>query len=252
MPAGRFKAVVFDLDDTLYPESQFAASGFRAVARYIHRLYGLQVGEELGARYRAGERGDLFTPTLGRHFKRIEPALVQRLHEIMYCHRPTITLYPDARIALALLSARRLPIGLMTDQPGHLQRNKVQALELHHLIDSFAYADDLGGPDYWKPCPDAFHILAIQMEIEPHEMVYVGDDPRLDFIAPRALGMGAIRVQRDAAPPPPLPAPAQEAHITIPSLDMLWDALQTLERSFQGAHTSVPLGSVGGPLAKLN
>src|SRR5262245_997772 len=37
--------VVFDLDDTLYPERAFVQSGFRAVGRYIERNFGTDVYE---------------------------------------------------------------------------------------------------------------------------------------------------------------------------------------------------------------
>ena len=35
------KAIVFDLDDTLYPEMEFVMSGFRAVAKYLAKKYKL-------------------------------------------------------------------------------------------------------------------------------------------------------------------------------------------------------------------
>jgi FMN phosphatase YigB (HAD superfamily) len=75
--------------------------------------------------------------------------------------------------------------------------------------------------------------MALQLDVEPEEMVYVGDDPHLDFIAPRQLGLGTVRVIHKGTDNATRASPTalHEAHITIPSLDMLWEALQMLERS---------------------
>jgi putative hydrolase of the HAD superfamily len=35
------RAIVFDLDETLYPERRFALSGFLAVARHVNGRYGV-------------------------------------------------------------------------------------------------------------------------------------------------------------------------------------------------------------------
>ena len=35
------KIIIFDLDDTLYPEIEFVMSGFRAVSRYISKKYNI-------------------------------------------------------------------------------------------------------------------------------------------------------------------------------------------------------------------
>jgi len=39
------KAIIFDLDDTLYPEKKFIMSGFRAVAKYLSKKHKLNYNE---------------------------------------------------------------------------------------------------------------------------------------------------------------------------------------------------------------
>lgn len=233
MSTRRFKALVFDLDDTLYPESQFVLSGCRAVSNYINRIYGLQLFDDFVEAYRSGARANLFTEVLQRYCKQVEPFLIQRLAEIYRCHFPSLELYPDARIGLALLPGKGLFSGLMTDGFGCVQKNKVQALNLRNLIDSAVYADDLGGEEFWKPSPEPFHILSIQMDIDPHEMIYVGDNPLVDFITPRRMGMGTIQVARPdgehALDTPP--TPQHHPHLRIRSLELILEAWQELEKS---------------------
>ncbi len=231
MPERRFKAMVFDLDDTLYPEANFVESGCRAVANYINRIYGMRILDDLIETYKAGERVNLFTSVLQRYFKQVEPLLVQRLAEIYRCHFPSLELFPDARIALALLPGKGIFSGVMTDGFGCVQKNKMQALNLRNLINSVVYADDLGGEEFWKPSPEPFHILAIQMEIETHEMIYVADNPLIDFLAPRRLGMGAIHIARPGADHERNIPPTQEhqPHLQITSLEYILDAWHELE-----------------------
>src|SRR5213592_4647719 len=59
----RTRAVVFDLDDTLYPESAYVRSGFRAVAEEAARRYGVSADEaysELERLFEDGVRGNTF------------------------------------------------------------------------------------------------------------------------------------------------------------------------------------------------
>lgn len=232
MTARRFRAVVFDLDDTLYPESQFVLSGFRAVARYVHKMYGIDIYPALAERYAAGERGNLIASAMQERFRVVEPLLIQKLAEIYRCHYPKIELFQDARVGLALLSGRRIRIGLVTDGYGCVQKNKVEALGLAPLIDSMVFADDLGGEEYWKPSPEPFFILALQLELDPGQMAYVGDNASIDFLGPRKIGMATIHLVRKGAEYASVqpPTPAHAPHLRIGSLNSILQALAELEQ----------------------
>jgi len=59
----RWRAVVLDLDDTLYPEAAYVRSGFRAVAGRAEGTLGIPAPEgerELVSLFEAGVRGDTF------------------------------------------------------------------------------------------------------------------------------------------------------------------------------------------------
>ena len=239
----RFKAVVFDLDDTLFPGRQYTISGFRAAGNYLKRIFGVDLHADLLQAYEAGHGDDSVEYVLRRRFSMVEPLLLNRLEGIVRCHMPVLELYPDARTALALIGTRGFQVGIMADGPAHIQRNKISALNLKPLIHSMVMADDLGGREYWKPAPDPFHILALQLELEVHEMVYVGDDPNLDFLGPRRLGMGTIRIRRKDGIHARIEPPAPEAapHISIPALDHMLTALDTLEQTFVATPEMSPL-----------
>jgi putative hydrolase of the HAD superfamily len=193
-----YKAVVFDLDETLYPYEQYMVSGFQAVSRFVDNAYGVRILDELIGAYHRGEtlRG-CFESALGVHFKQVASTLVNRLQYVFAAHEPCLDLHEDARVCLALLIARNVRVAVLADGPSEIQHLKMQALGLEPLVDALIYPDELiGGRACWQPCEDPFHILALQLEADLQDMVFVGDNPRVDFLAPRKLGLATVRVCR--------------------------------------------------------
>ncbi len=99
----RWRAVVFDLDDTLYPEVEFVRSGFRASARWAGRVLGEDeeaVFQELWADFEEGVRGDAFDRWLRRrgHAVGSNRELMIKAYR---SHLPQISLYPDVLPVLA-------------------------------------------------------------------------------------------------------------------------------------------------------
>jgi putative hydrolase of the HAD superfamily len=232
-----FKAAIFDLDDTLYPEQQYALSGFRAVSEYVRTLYNLNIYEGLVQRYLSGERMNVFGATLEQYFKTVEPEFLRRVVYVYWAHHPRIDLFSDARVCLALLISRGIPVGLLTAGQSAIQRKKVAALELEPLLDALVYADDLLGPKQpCQPCDDAFHIMALQLGVELGQMLYIGDNPLVDFITPRQLGMKTVRIRRKhgehACDEPPTPEHAPD--ITLTGLEELTGACMTADTADGG------------------
>ena len=83
---------------------------------------------------------------------------------------------------------------ILTDGRPEGQRNKLRALGLESLADDILITDELGGPQFRKPCDIAFRILQTRWRLPAAEIVYVGDNPVKDFQAPRQLGMKCLRV----------------------------------------------------------
>ncbi len=191
------RAVLFDLDDTLYPERQYVFSGFQAVSNYVQRIYGVLVFNDLMQTYLAGERSNVFGAVLTKHFGRVEDHMLKKVLHVFWSHTPKIELYEDARICLALLFSRGIKVGVITTGRGGIQQKKIAALELEPLLDGIIYTDDLlGDNEPGQPNEDAFHILALQLDVELNEICYVGDNPLTDFAIPRRLGVKTVRICR--------------------------------------------------------
>lgn len=177
-------AVVFDLDDTLYPEKDYVRSGYKAVAAMFPQI--LHMEDELWAA-----------------FERKEPAIdaVLEKYGILSCkdatlqtyrlHKPNISLYPGVFEMLILIKKTK-KIGIITDGRPEGQHAKLDALGLYSIVDGVIITDELGGVQFRKPNDTAFRMMAEQLEVPFERMCYVGDNIAKDFIAPGKLGMRCI------------------------------------------------------------
>ena len=181
---GRVSAVIFDLDDTLYPEKDYVKSGYRAVAEYLgHPEY----ADKLYGYFEQGKNA--FDELLSEIGKEDE---LKKVLEIYREHKPKISLYPEMEKAIDTLRAKEIKIGIITDGRPNGQRNKLEALGLEAKIDEFIITDELGGIQFRKPCDIAFRILQTRFRLPFEEILYVGDNPTKDFVAPMQLGMKSL------------------------------------------------------------
>ncbi|NLM97161.1 MAG: HAD-IA family hydrolase [Halanaerobiaceae bacterium] len=193
------KAVIFDLDDTLYYELDYVKSGFRAVSRYISSKYGVSEEEFYQLQLDILEMeglGKVFDLTLENFSLPLDE--VERMLAVYRSHIPEgIQLYEDAEYILKKLKReKKYKTGIITDGNSLVQWNKIKALSLIDLVDEIIVTDDFG-IDKRKPAPFAYLKLLETFQIQAGEAVYIGDNPLKDFIGARKLGMKTIRVLRE-------------------------------------------------------
>jgi putative hydrolase of the HAD superfamily len=212
----RTRAVVFDLDDTLYPEEAYVRSGFRAAAQAAARLYGVPAAEayrELEQFFREGVRGDTFDRWL---YVRGITADVNQLVAAYRDHTPTLEPFPEAPDLLARLRGQGYTLGMLSDGEPAIQYGKLDALGLRDAFDATLVSGELGR-DAWKPSPRGLVTLLERLGVDPAEAVYVSDNPAKDFKAAREAEMRSIRVRREGGiyshlePKSPDYAPDEEA-----------------------------------------
>ncbi|UCC28699.1 MAG: HAD family hydrolase [Phycisphaerales bacterium] len=220
------KAVIFDLDDTLYPERAYAFSGFGAVATAFKDLLGdpAETTKQMERLFDSKHRRRVFNELLDRRGLPGDQQLIDRMIDTYRTHRPTITLHPDADRILTHLQGR-YELGLISDGPSISQWAKIDALGLRSRLDEIIITSDLD-PDYAKPHPAAFEQMAKRLDVEARQCVYVADNPAKDFIAPNALGWTTIQITRPDGIYTGLCAPdAAQAKRIIDTLDDLSKAL---------------------------
>ncbi|HUW81713.1 MAG TPA: HAD family hydrolase [Phycisphaerae bacterium] len=222
----QLRVIVFDLDDTLYPERDYVQSGFEAVARAFEAE--LRPTFDLATRmkqvFESGDRSRVFDSILGDLHRPPDPALIQRMVDVYRNHQPRIRLFADADAALDRL-ASRFKLALLSDGYLAAQRRKVDALGLAQRLDSIVLTDELGR-DYWKPDPRAFQRLAADLQLCGPQCAYVADNRSKDFVAPNQLGWRSVMVCRPGALYADWPAPAGgQPQFVIDSLNRLPESL---------------------------
>ncbi|MGE0628268.1 MAG: HAD family hydrolase [Hyphomicrobiaceae bacterium] len=189
--------IVFDLDDTLYPERQFAISGFRACERWLEQRYGVNgIVDDMTRMLDDGHMRSLFEITLRKHLGPYDDSLLESFIDIYRLHPPEISLYDDAAPALDHFEALG-PIGLITDGQEEVQSSKVRALELEPRFAHIIYTHALGGRSFSKPNPRAFELMEQALGGPGDRFLYVGDNPSKDFVAPNKRGWISVQIHRD-------------------------------------------------------
>ncbi len=172
--------VVFDLDDTLYNEVDFVRSGFEEVARYLgdkrYFHYMWEMFLEKGS-------GKIFNELIEKFSL---PVSVEELVTIYRFHKPNISM---PRQQIQLLGAIETPMALISDGHYLMQQNKFYALGLQKYI-LFPIFTHLYHTK--KPQKRAFEL--VQRHFRNFDcFVYIADNPKKDFFAPKELGWLTIR-----------------------------------------------------------
>ncbi|MFX0095818.1 MAG: HAD family hydrolase [Candidatus Hodarchaeota archaeon] len=187
------KAVIFDLDNTLYDERQYVRSGFRAVSEYMankfeldrNHLYRLllQIFSKKG-------RGKVFNIALEKINMKNEQTVLE-LVDVYRNHSPTIALFEDAENTLSKLR-QKYRLGLVTDGVKKVQENKIKALNIASLFDTITYAVEYGG----KTNNEVFLTTLRKLKTKPSHSVYIDDNPTKAFAITKKLNIKTIRIMK--------------------------------------------------------
>ena len=191
----RTRAIVFDLDDTLYPYRAFVRSGFRTVACRLAEARGVRPADILGVLRHAvakGNRGRALQELCARF--EWPASLVDSLADMIRDHAPTLRLPRESTETLATLG-KSWKIGVLTNGDPRVQRRKVAALGVEDLADAVLFASEYGDGS-GKPSPSAFHAVLDRLQVSARDAVFAGDDVRTDIAGAEAVGMKAIHVTR--------------------------------------------------------
>ena len=203
----QLRAVFFDIDDTLYSTTEFAAlarrNGIEAMRRYGLRLPAEMLMQEL--QEVIGE----FTTNYEHHFDKlllriprrayagINPGLlvaaaVVAYHDTKMTH---LTPYDDAVEALTKLADTDLIRGVITAGMEVKQAEKIIRLKIYDLLTPTAIfiSDQIGVS---KPNPKLYLKVCEEMGIRPQDAMYVGDNPQTDIDPPNSIGMITVRNRR--------------------------------------------------------
>ena len=222
-PFGPVEAVCFDLDDTLFDYTQYIEGGLRSAAAVVEDHTGEDYADELVRLYFEEDvRDGTFDHLLEREgladADDLPADLVGQLVEAYHDHDADLTPYDEADAVLSTLDDA-YHLGLVTD--GRNGRWKLDRLGFGGYFDAVVVAPE---HDLTKREADPFHRATEALGVDAERTMYVGDNPRTDFLHPNRLGMTTVRlargryVDRD-------PEAGEEPDVVIESLERLPDLL---------------------------
>jgi HAD superfamily hydrolase (TIGR01549 family) len=204
--------VLFDLDDTLCDYAGARARRLRIAFRtaLVHAPGGgadvdldRMIDESVAIHPHASEHfGDLLAG-----YGVADPAVTQAARTWYHTNRFLgLALFADAlgilRAIRAAVPGRR--IGLVTNGPADVQRDKIDLLGLAPSIDFILISGEFGAA---KPDPAIFHEALRRGRATSDQTVFIGDSPEYDVAGARAAGIRAIWMNRSGRPWPTAPPP---------------------------------------------
>lgn len=182
------QAVIFDLDDTLYPEKEYVRSGYHEVAKLLPMISDAE--EKLWNAFESRLNAiDTVLHEAGVYNELLKKDCLNA-YRAQSC--PDIHLYPGVKVMLNNLRRQDIKLGIITDGRPEGQHAKISTLGLENVIDKIIVTDELGGVEFRKPCEKAFTLMQETFRIPFEQMAYVGDNTKKDFIASEKLGMRSI------------------------------------------------------------
>lgn len=209
--------IIFDLDDTLYNEKTFVFSGFNEVAKWISSCTSISQNEIynfMSDELAKNGRGAIFDRVLEKYYK-LNKTNVKRCINIYRLHQPNIHLEANV-IALLNELRRTYPLYIVTDGHKLVQANKVKALGVERYVKK-AFITYRYGLKASKPSLICFEKIKQREKVNWKQMVYIGDNPKKDFVNLNKVNALTIRIlQGDYATL--AVEPAFDAKYTINSL----------------------------------
>lgn len=195
----QLSAVLFDIDDTLFPSSEFADAARQSAVDAI-----VAAGLEVDAKVAMDELYAVvneFSSNYGHHFDqlvvRLAPNLREGVHKALVVaagvrayHETKAHLkpFPDAIRCIEKLSHTSLILGVLTNGLTIKQAEKLVRLELQDAFspDAIFISEDLGVA---KPHPRIFQIACEALGVAPGSVLYIGDNPIKDVDAAHEAGL---------------------------------------------------------------
>lgn len=173
------KALVLDLDDTLYAEIDFLYSGYEHIAKRLEPEQWKPLFTHLVQLYHAGENAFQFLA------EKYQVALSTLLEWYRF-HTPNISLFKNVSEMLHQLQ-HDYKFAVITDGRSITQRNKLKALNLENLLDYVVISEEIGSE---KPAVQNYQ--AVENALQCDKYIYIGDNPKKDFVTPNKLGWETI------------------------------------------------------------
>lgn len=197
------KAVIFDLDDTLYDYKALERAAFECVGELVRERLGVSeeqyekafmrarqtTKERLGETAASHSRMLYFQKTL--EYLDIRPLyLVLEMYETYWgFFLDNMTLHPGVRELLDALHEKYIRVGVCTDLLSYIQHRKLRRLGMMDDVDCLVTSEEAGVE---KPAAGIFELCLKKLGLPAEEVCFVGDNLERDVKGSINAGMQAV------------------------------------------------------------
>ncbi|MBR4656116.1 MAG: HAD family hydrolase [Oscillospiraceae bacterium] len=201
------RAVIFDLDETLYAYSPCDRSGVEAMRLCLSEIMETDVAAGVFRRLLSEAKQYVKSNNRGTAASHNRMLYAQRICETVGCFCPESVLklyqaYWDRFLTvmrlrdgveelLEELHGKCVKVGICTDLTAQIQLRKLSCLGLSARIDALVTSEECGAE---KPDVKPFRFVLDKLEVCPEDAVMVGDDYEKDILGAEAAGMRAVQL----------------------------------------------------------
>ena len=217
------KAVLFDLDNTLFDFATAHKQSLIALAEYGESRFDVPARRFLLAYQQADRQLKQEQPLVAACHNRI--IIAQRMLELLglpsivtplelyetYWGTMLRSIKPrDGAVELlSRLHHQRIRTGICTDMTAHIQHRKIAALGLAGYLDAMVTSEEAGVE---KPNPKIFLDCLNKLNVKPNEAVFIGDSFERDVCGAHAAGLIPFWLNVAGAKAPKVNFPYKELH----------------------------------------
>ena len=199
------KAVLFDLDNTLYDYTTADRIAEEALYENVVKLIGPMDREEFARQYKIAKteikrelRGTASSHNRALYIQRFleihnvsfDPEIILKLYDcywdkLLEVMQPLEGLIP----VLRELQEMGVKIGIVTNLTAHIQLRKIKKLQIQEFIDILVTSEETGTE---KPHSAMFLVAANKLGVLPTQCMFVGDNIDSDTEGANAVGMKTV------------------------------------------------------------
>lgn len=201
------RAVVFDLDGTLYDYESCDVYATEQLRQYCLKHYSIQrkefdetfkkakviVKKRLG-NVSASHNRILYMQVFSELLKQKPAENALRMYDIYWnVMLQHMKLYEYVMPLFQKLLDRQLKIAVLTDLTAHIQHRKIQKLGIQKYIDVLVTSEEAGKE---KPDRIMFELMLEKLGLDPKQVLMIGDSRKKDMDGASAAGMHSLFFSR--------------------------------------------------------